>query len=94
MMMFASVAHALFDIPNGDMGEHGGMPPREKRALTDVSVANSNLMTLADLFDISGDEVPERLAGFKVAIAGTTQRIRSRSIRFRTMFRALLPDPI
>ena len=43
--------------------EHGSMSPRDPRALTDISVANSNLMALADLFDISGDEVPQRLAG-------------------------------
>ena len=95
MMMFAAVAHALFGIPNGDMRqEHGGMPPRDPRALTEIGVANSNLMALADLFDISADEVPRRLAGFKVAIAGTTQRIRSRSVRFRAMFQALLPDTV
>ena len=95
MLLFAAVAHALFGIPKGDMSpEHGGMPPMDTRALSDIAVANSNLMALADLFDLSADEVPKRLAGFKVAIAGTTQRIRSRSVRFRTMFRALLPDPI
>ena len=95
MMMFAAVAHALFGIPKGDMRqEHGGMPPRDQRALTDTSVADANLLALADLFDKSGDDVPQRLTGFKVAIAGTTQRIRSRSVRFMTMFRALLPDPI
>ena len=95
MMIFAAVAHALFGIPKGDMTqEHGGMPERDPRALSDISVANSNLMALADLFDVSGDEVPERLTGFKFAIAGTTQRIRSRSVRFRTVFRALLPELI
>ena len=95
MMIFAAVAHALFGIPRGYMTqEHGGMPQRDPRALTDIGGANSNLMTLADLFDMSADEVPKRLTGFKVAIAGTTQRIRSRSVRFRNMFRALLPDPI
>ena len=95
MMLFAAVAHALFGIHKGDMRpEHGGMPQIDPRALSDIAFANSNLMALADLFDLSADEVPERLAGFKVAIAGTTQRIRSRSVRFRAMVRALLPDPI
>ena len=95
MMLFAAVAHALFGIPEGDIREeHGGMPHRGQCALTDLGVANANLMALADLFDVSGEEVPERLAGFKFAIAGTTQRIRSRAVRFKTIFRALLPDPI
>ena len=95
MMLFAAVAHALYGIPKGDMREeHGGLPARDTRVLSDLGVANSNLMALADLFDVSADEVPRRLASFKVAIAGTTQRIRSRSVRFVTMFRALLPEPI
>lgn len=97
MMLFAGVAYALFGLPEGDMElrpEFGGMPTRDPRALNDVNVARSNLLALADVFDISGDDVPERLAGFKVAIAGSTQRIRSRSVRFRTIYRALLPEPI
>ena len=95
MMMFAAVAHALFGIPQGGMTQqYGGLPLRDPRALSDIAVAGSNLMALADLFDVSAEEVPKRLAGFKVAIAGTTQRIRSRSVRFRTIFQALLPDPI
>lgn len=95
MMLFAAVAHALFGIPDGDITQaHGGMPQREQSALSDLDLANSNLMVLADLFDISGEDVPERLSGFKVAIAGTTQRVRSRAVRFKTIFRALLPDQI
>ncbi len=95
MMLLAAVAHALYGIPQGDMKEaHGGLPQRDRSALSDVNLANSNLMALADLFDVSADQVPERLAGFKVAIAGTTQRIRSRSVRFLTMFRALLPERV
>ena len=95
MMLFAGVAHALFGLPQGDMRpEFGGMPKRDLSALSDVTVARSNLLALADVFDISGEDVPDRLAGFKVAIAGTTQRIRSRSVRFRTIYRALLPEPI
>lgn len=95
MMIFAAVAHALYGIPKGDMRpEHGGLPERDQRVLDDVIVANNNLMALADLFDVSADQVPERLSKFKVAIAGTTQRIRSRSVRFSTAFRALLPEPI
>ena len=95
MILFAAVAHALFGIPEGDIRqEHGPMPQMDPRALTDLSVANANLMTLADVFDISGEDVPERLIIFKVAIAGTTQRIRSRAVRFQTIFRALLPSTI
>ena len=95
MMIFAAVAHALLGIPNGDMGgEHPELPKRDPRSLSDTAAASENLLALADVFDIYPDDVPERLKSFKVAIAGTTQRIKSRSLRFVTIYRALLPDPI
>ena len=95
MMMFAAVAHALFGIPEGDMNKgYGGLPDRAPLALSDIAVAIDNLMFLADVFDLSADEVPEQLSSFKFATAGTTQRIRSRSVRFLTLYRALLPMPI
>ena len=95
MMLFAAVAHARFGIPDGDMkGDYPTLPVRTSSVLGDVSVATSNLLILADIFDVSVDEVPERLAGFKVAIAGTTQRMRSRSVRFLTLYRALMPEPL
>ena len=95
MMIFAAVAHALLGIPNGDMGgEHLKLPKRDPRSLSDAAAAAANLLALADVFDMDPDDVPERLTSFKVAIAGTTQRIRSRSQRFVTIYRALLPDPI
>ena len=95
MMLFAAVAHALCAIPEGDMGgEHPALPPRDSRALSDIPAALANFLALAKIFDMPADKVPDHLAGFKVAIAGTTQRIRSRSARFLTMHRALLPDPV
>ena len=95
MMLFAAVAHALFGIPEGDMvGEYSPHPTRERSALTDLSTALENLLRLADIFDQPVDEIPGRLASFKVAIAGTTQRIKSRSVRLRTLYQALLPKPI
>ena len=95
MMIFAAVAHALFGIPKGDMGgEHFDLPDRDPRSLSDAVAASTNLLSLADVFDLDPDDVPERLKSFKVAIAGTTQRIRSRSLRFVTIHQALLPDPI
>ena len=95
MMVFAAVAHALFGIPEGDMkGQYPKLPTRDSRVLSDTSGAITNLLLLADVFDISANEVPRRLASFKVAIAGTTQRIKSRSVRFLTLYQALYPDPI
>lgn len=95
LMLFAAVSHALIGIPNGDIGnDDAGMPPRSAGALEDPAMALQNLLALADIFDMSAEEVPERLKGFKVAIAGTTQRIKSRRARFLTLHRALLPEPI
>ena len=93
--IFAAVSHALFGIPVGDMrGQYPSLPARESSVLSDPTAALTNLLSLADVFDMSVDEVPARLASFKVAIAGTTQRIKSRSVRFLTIYRALLPDPL
>ena len=95
MMLFAAVAHARFGIPVGDMkGNFPELPVRDCCALSDPSIAASNLLTLADIFDTSVDEVPQRLASFKVAIAGTTQRMKSRSVRFLTLYKALMPEPL
>ncbi len=96
MMIFAAVAHvALRGLPKGDMGgEHPDLPALDPLALSDPAAASPNLLVLADIFDLDPDDVPERLKNFKVAIAGTTQRIKSRSRRFVTIYRALLPDPI
>ena len=95
MMLFAAVAHALFGIPEGDMvGAYSPHPVRESSALADIDTATANLLRLADIFDKAVDEVPDRLKSFKVAIAGTTQRIKSRSVRFRMLYQALLPNPL
>ena len=95
MMLFAAVAHALFGIPTGDMrGEHPALPDRNSRSLSDTPAALANLLRLADIFDMPGDDIPDRFTSFRVAIAGTTQRIRSRSVRFLFLYKALLPDPI
>lgn len=92
LMLFAAVAHAKFGIPSGGMGDD--MPPRDERSLTDVAAALANLSVLADVLDRDTDEIPERFHEFRVASAGTTQRIRSRRVRFQISYRALLPDPI
>lgn len=92
LMLFAAVAHAKFGIPPGDVGD--GMPPRDERALTDVAAAVANLSALAEVLNRDTDEIPERFHEFRLAAAGTTQRIRSRRVRFQMSCKALLPDPI
>ena len=60
LMMFAAVAHALFGIPEGDMGDD--MPERDSRALQDPAAAVSSLSALADVLEMDRDEAPERMA--------------------------------
>ena len=94
LMLFAAVAHALFSIPKGELGGDSQLPYRDGKALSDLSMAIQNLETLAEVFDIEENEVPKRLVLFKRASARSTQRIRSREIRFMKLYEALLPDPI
>ena len=93
LMLFAAISHALFGIPNGDIGEEE-MPSKDPTALTDIDMVKSNLGALADILQSSDDDIPRDLVPFKLASAGTTQRIRGRKARFLALYRALLPTPI
>lgn len=92
LMLFAAVAHALFGIPNGDMGDD--MPKPNDAALSDVAVARRNLATLSDTLDEDISDVPGRFHDFLLASSGSTQRIRTRRVRFKTFFEALMPDSV
>lgn len=93
MMLFAAVAHARFGIPQGDLTEDE-MPVRDERALTDLVAARSNLGTLLEALEVSEDEVQSRFVPLRLASVGSTQRIRSRRIRFPMIYSALLPDEV
>jgi hypothetical protein len=92
MMLFAAVAYALNGLHSGDMGD--AMPPRADTALSNLDIAKSNLAILADVLEQDEKEVHQRFMQFKLASAGTTQRIKSRRVRFQFMYRALLPEGI
>lgn len=97
LMLFAAVAHALYGIPNGDLGTADDIPPLPSRnlgALTDIDVVSSNLAKLVDILKQSIDQVPPTFFAFRFASGGTTQRIRSRSQRFVTLYEALLPKEL
>jgi hypothetical protein len=64
------------------------------KALSDLNMAKANLATLAEVLDTDEREVHQRFAAFKMASAGTTQRIRSRKIRFPKLYEALMPKAI
>ena len=95
LVLFAAVAHVLAGIPKGDMGEE--MPFREDRALSNLAIARSNLGLLGDVLEFDEETVQEsfpRFSAFKMASGGSTQRIRSRRIRFPMLYRALLPKQV
>lgn len=92
LMFFAAIAYARVGIPVGDMAED--MPHRDMRALSDLNMAKSNLAIVAEVLDTDEREVHPRFAAFKTASAGTTQRIRSRRIRFARLYEALMPEAI
>ena len=91
LMLFAAVAHALFGIPDGDIDDVE-MPGRHALALKNMDLARSNLGTLADVLQSTDEEIPQHLVPFKIASAGSTQRIRGRKARFLALYRALLPE--
>lgn len=100
LMLFAAVAHALFGIPNGGMGTRVGeehmlpLPDRDDRALSDTRIATNNLMRLGEIRRIPLEDVPPEFSAFRLASAGTVQRIKSRSVRFVHLYRALLPEAL
>ena len=90
LMLFAAVAHALFGIPDGHMGDE--MPKRDESALSNLDIVRANLGVLADVLQTPEDAIPSHFVPFRLASAGSTQRIRSRTIRFPALYRALLPS--
>jgi len=92
MMLFAAVAYASIGIPVGDMAED--MPARDERALNNLDIVKANLQILAGVLEAEEDDIQERFHAFKLASAGTTQRIKTRKVRFQFMYKALLPEGI
>jgi hypothetical protein len=88
LMLFAALAHAIRGIPAGGIGAQD-MPLRDKDALSDPKVVESNLLELAAVI-----EAEEPVPGFEAfwrASRSSTQRIASRRTRFPIYCRALLP---
>lgn len=92
LILFAAVAHALFGIPNGDLEQ---LPAREG-LLSDPEMAVSNLDFLNELLmdSIPAPQLGPPFSEFYDESRSTTQRIRSRGVRFRMLINALKPEPI
>lgn len=90
LMLYAAVAHALFGIPQGQMGEQ--MPERDPRALSDIAIAIENLSYLSQILESDEPPLERYLQDFWKASLSSTQRIASRRKRFSVYFRALLPQ--
>ena len=96
LMLFAAVAHGIVGIPVGEIekDKKTRMPRRNPGALSDPGRAVQNLKVLAEVRDQDPRDVPARFGAFKAASGGTTQRIRSRRIRFLKLFDALFPEAV
>lgn len=94
LILFAAVAHSMFGLKSGDMGTRGNppLPDRDEYALSNIPMARENLIELSTILATKESAVPQKFFDFKLASAGTTHRIRSRSIRFGFLYRALLPQ--
>lgn len=95
LMLFAAVAHALFELPEGGIG--GDRPARSKAVMSDLGLASQNLVALASVLDTPEQEAQELrrdLYEFRAASSGSTQRISGRKTRFLAYYRALHPEPL
>jgi len=90
LMLFAAVAHAIFDIPDGDIADI--MPERVSDSLSNLNVARNNLRVLAAVID--SDKQPLSYEDFWTSSRTSTQRIATRRIRFPWFYRALLPKSL
>jgi Protein of unknown function DUF262 len=91
LMLFAAVAHMLHGIPEGQI--NGAMPKRPPVPTKDnIEVIKQNLVTIEEI--ISSPEAANHLVDFWQASSATTQRIRSRRIRFPIYCRAFQPQSL
>jgi len=84
LILFAAIAHACEGIPVGDIAD---MPTGPCLDVLDLNSARANLAMLADA--VTQPNPPERFVEFMRASAASTQRIKSRRIRFSLVWRAL-----
>ncbi len=91
LLLFSSVCHAMYGIPNGveliaDSPEHlifNATP------LSDINICTENLRKLSSIIESS--ELVEGFNKFWLASHSTTHSYQSRATRFQYYFRALLP---
>ena len=77
--------------PCSDFRSHF-LPTRSNNALTDAEIVLQNLTKLGGILKLKADDVPRTFFEFCVALAGTTHHMKSRSQRFITFYKALLPE--
>jgi len=85
LILFAALAHSLYGIPKGDLSE---LPPRKAlKSPSEISISMNRLLAALDSSDPS--DLPPDLSRFVTASKSTTQRIKSREVRFRAFYSAL-----
>ena len=83
LMLFAAIAHAKFGIPPGELGEDF---PSDHRLEINLDIFRQNLAVITNaVLDPAGSE---RFLDFILA-STSTQRIASRRVRFRYLWRAM-----
>lgn len=85
LMLFAVVAHKLYDLPPGDLGDD--LPTRQRDRSLDTERAVINLLNLSAA--VAQDPPPSDVADFAFASRGATVRISSRRVRFREIWNAI-----
>jgi len=84
LIFFAALAHSLYGIPKGDMSS---LPAKKTLKNSDeVSVSLGRLLDALDAPDATS--LPPDLARFVSASKSTTQRIKSREVRFKAFYSA------
>lgn len=85
LMLFAALAHNMYGIPAGEISQ---LPERRTlKSPIEISQAMERLLVALDSSDES--DLPPDLSRFVSASRSTTQRIKSREVRFGAFYAAL-----
>lgn len=88
LMLFAATAHCLFGIPSGGFGDD--MLERPTDGLSNCDITKQNIAKINQILE--SDEPEDMFMSFWIESKGSTQRIKSRKIRFPLYLKALRPE--
>lgn len=86
IMLFAAIAHSMFGIPSNKNFE---APVRKK--LADTNIMSIGLSRLVEALESTEEnDLAIHLRQFKIAATSSTQRIKSRKVRFGAFYEAIV----